>query len=71
MFKEKGDLDNVQIERAHRVKNKQNKGKKTKPRTIVCKILSHKQRKRSFKKRQETKIFAMRPRAMGGSQRTS
>ena len=70
MFKEKGDLDNVKIERAHRIKNKRYKDKKTKPRTIACKILSYKQRKRSFKKHQETKIF-VKPRAMGRSQSTS
>ena len=60
MFKEKLCLDNVQIERAHRVKNKQNKDKKTKPATIVCKILSYKQKREVLKnanKLQGTDIF--------------
>ena len=49
MFKEKLGLDNVQIESAQRVNNKCNKDKKTKPRTIVCKILSYKQKKEIVK----------------------
>ena len=49
MFKEKLGLDNVQIERAQRVNNKCNKDKTTKPRTIVCKILSYKQKKEIVK----------------------
>ena len=39
MFKEKLGVDNEQIKRIHRVKNERNKSKKTKPRTIVCKIV--------------------------------
>ena len=67
MFKEKLGLDNVQIERAHRVKNKRNKDKKTNPRTIVCnprtivcKILFYKPKKevlKNAKKLQGTDIF--------------
>ena len=49
MFKEKIGLNNVQIERGNRVKNKRNKGKKTKPRRIVCKILSYKKKKEVLK----------------------
>ena len=49
MFKEKLGLDNVPIERAHRVKNKRNKEKKIEPGTIVCKILSYKQKKEVLK----------------------
>ena len=49
MFKEKLVLDNVQIERAHRVQNKLNKYKKTKPRTIDCKTLSYKQKEEYVK----------------------
>ena len=60
MFKEKLVLDNVQIERAHRVKNKLNKYKKTKPRIIDCKTLSYKQKEeyiKNSKKIQGTDIF--------------
>ena len=60
MFKEKLGLDNVQIERAHRVNNKRNKDKKTNPRTIVCKILFYKPKKevlKNAKKLQGTDIF--------------
>ena len=60
MFKEKFGLDNIQIERAHRVKSKRNKDKKTKTRTIVCRILSYKQKKevlQNAKKLQGTEIF--------------
>ena len=60
MFKEKLGLDNVQIERAHRVKNKRNKEKKMEPGTIVCKILSYKQKKevpKDAKKTQGVDIF--------------
>ena len=60
MFKEKLGLDNVQIERAHRVKNKRNKEKKMEPGTIVCKILSYKQKKevlKDAKKPQGVDIF--------------
>ena len=49
VFKEKLGLDNVQIEHVHRVRNKRNKDKRTKPRTIVCKILSYKQKKEVLK----------------------
>ena len=49
MFKEKLGLDNVQIERAHRVKNKQNKDKKTKPNEEQSFVRSHlTNRKRKF-----------------------
>ena len=49
VFKEKLGLDNVQIEHTHRVRNKRNKDKRTKPRAIVCKILSYKQKKEVLK----------------------
>ena len=39
----------MQIERVNRVRNNRNKDKKTKPRTIVCKILSYKQKKEVLK----------------------
>ena len=45
VFKEKLGLCNLHIGQAHPVRNKQNKDKNTKPRTIVCKILSYKQKK--------------------------
>ena len=60
VFKEKLGLDNVQIERAHRLRNKQNKDKKTKPRTIICKILPYKQKKevpKNANKLKGTNIF--------------
>ena len=60
MFKEKLDMDNVQIECPHRVRNKRNKDKKTKPRPIVCKILSYKQKKeiqKNANKLKDTNIF--------------
>ena len=60
IFKEKPSLNNVQIERAHGVKKKRKTYKKTKSRTIVCKILSYKQKKEDLKnaqKLQGTDIF--------------
>ena len=49
MFKETLGLNNVQIEHAHQIRNKRYKDKKTKPTTIVCKILSYKQKKEVLK----------------------
>ena len=74
VFKEKLGLNNVQIKRTYRVRNKRNKDKKTKPRAIVCKILSYIQKKEVLR----NEIFihedflqwnhATKERAMGGSQ---
>ena len=44
VFKEKLDLDIVQVELAHRVRNKRNKDKKTRPKTIVCKFTNRKRK---------------------------
>ena len=60
IFKEKLGLDNVQIELAHRVRNKQNKEKKAKPRTIVCKVLSYKQKKKVLKNANKLKHFPLK-----------
>ena len=49
MFKQKLGLDNIQIERGYRVRNKRSKDKKTKPRAIICKILSFKRKKEVLK----------------------
>ena len=49
VFREKLGLDNIQIERAHRVKRGKN-DKSTKPRTIVCNLLSFKENKLVMKK---------------------
>ena len=49
MFKEKLGLNNVQIEHVHQIRKKRYKDKKTKPTTIVCKILSYKQKKEVLK----------------------
>ena len=49
-------MDNVHIKRAHRVKNKQKRDKKTKPRTIVCQILSYKQKKKVLKNANKLKV---------------
>ena len=44
VFREKLGLDNIHIERAHRVKRGQN-DKSTKSRTIVCNLISFKEKK--------------------------
>ena len=44
VVEEKRGLNNVQIEHTQQVRNKRSKDKKTKPRTIVCKIISYKQK---------------------------
>ena len=46
IFKEKLDLENIDIERANRSKGKTSNNK---PRTIVCKLLSYKQKKEVLK----------------------
>ena len=43
VFREKLGLEHIEVERAHRTK-KNNKNN-NKPRTVVCKLLSHKQKK--------------------------
>ena len=43
VFREKLGLENIHIERAHRVKRGKN-GKSTNPRTIVCNLLSFKKK---------------------------
>ena len=60
VVKEKLDLDNVQIERAQRVRNKWNKESKIKSRSVVFKILSYKQKKevqKNVSKLKGTDIF--------------
>ena len=57
IFKEKLGLENIDIERAHRSKGKTNRNK---PRTIVCKLLSYKQKKEvlnNVKKLEGSNIF--------------
>ena len=57
VFKEKLGLENINIERAHHSKGKTNSNK---PRTIVCKLLSYKQKKevlRNAKKLKGSDIF--------------
>ena len=59
VFSEKLGLDNIHIERAHRVKRGKN-DKSTKPRTIVCNLLSFKEKKlvmKNAKKLKNTNIF--------------
>ena len=59
VFREKLGLDNIQIERAHRVKRGKN-DKSTKPRTIVCNLLSFKEKKlviKNAKNLKNTNIF--------------
>ena len=59
VFREKLGLDNIHIERAHRVKRGKN-DKSTKPRTIVCNLLSFKEKKlvmKNAKKLKNTNIF--------------
>ena len=52
IFKEKLDLENINIERAHRSKGKTSSNK---PRTIVCKLLSFKQKKEVLKNAKKLK----------------
>ena len=57
IFKEKLGLENINIERAHRSKGKTSSNK---PRTIVCKLLSYKQKKevlKNAKKLKDSNIF--------------
>ena len=49
VFPEKLGLDNIHIERVHRVKRGKN-DENTKPRTIVCKLLSFKEKKLVMRK---------------------
>ena len=59
VFREKLGLDNIHIERAHRVKRGKN-DKSTKPRTIVCNLLSFKEKKlviKNAKNLKNTNIF--------------
>ena len=46
IFKEKLGLESIEIERAHRSKGKTSNNK---PRTVVCKLLSYKQKKTVLK----------------------
>ena len=55
VFREKLGLDNIYIERAHLVK-KGKEDKSTKPRTIVCNLLSFKEKKLVIKKAKKIKI---------------
>ena len=52
VFKEKLGLENINIERAHRSKGKTSSNK---PRTIVCKLLSYKQKKEVLKNAKKLK----------------
>ena len=52
IFKEKLGLENINIERAQRSKGKTNSNK---PRTIVCKLLSYKQKKEVLKNAKKLK----------------
>ena len=52
IFKEKLDLENINIETAHRLKGKTSSNK---PRTIVCKLLSYKQKKEVLKNAKKLK----------------
>ena len=52
IFKEKLGLENINIERVHRSKGKTNSNK---PRTIVCKLLSYKQKKEVLKNAKKLK----------------
>ena len=59
VFRGKLGLDNIHIERAHRVKRGKN-DKRTKPRTIACNLLSFKEKKlvmKNAKKLKNTNIF--------------
>ena len=62
VFREKLGIDNIHIERAHRVKRGKN-DKSTKPKTIVCNLLSFKEKKlvmknaKKKKKKKNTNIF--------------
>ena len=59
VFREKLGLDNIHIERIHRVKRGK-KDKNTKPRKIVCNLLSFKEKKvvmKNAKKLKNTNIF--------------
>ena len=52
IFKEKLGIKNINIERAHRSKGKTSSNK---PRTIVCKLLSYKQKKEVLKNAKKLK----------------
>ena len=59
ILRDKLEIEDVTIERAHRVKQyenkKNNKGKTSPPRTIVCKLLNNKDKIRILRKRNRPK----------------